>query len=82
MCDKVFKTQEYLHKHKTTVPIGQDISCNHCDQKFTKTSNLNHHKRSVHGSQKDYCCKICGQEGALRKGMLLEINKRESPTVL
>ena len=62
MCDKIFKTQEYLHQHKKTVHIGQDISCDQCEEPFAKTTNLNRHKISVHGNIKDYCCKICGQK--------------------
>ncbi|XP_072036821.1 uncharacterized protein [Amphiura filiformis] len=73
-CDKSFKTQEALDKHKR-LHTGQGLLvCQFCGKKMNGKSSLDRHER-LHKGEKPYKCEFCDKRFVCF--MLLKMHKQE-----
>ena len=63
ICDKVFKTLNFLSIHiKNVHGENPDIfNCNVCNKNFSTQHKLNIHTNAVHQEQKKFKCESCGK---------------------
>ena len=62
ICNKTFKTKNYLTEHKRTHREPEEYSCDKCLKVFGSISNLRGHIKTKHESTSSYSCEYCSKK--------------------
>ena len=83
-CDKTFRSQAWLNRHKREVHDDterEDLKCEKCDKRFRDRGTLTKHMRDAHPEDGALhtcaeCGKVCRSRGGLKQHMNLTHNKQ------
>ena len=76
ICDKTFKTNSEVRKHRK-IHFDGKFQCSHCGKKFKTVGNRNVHERQVHGAAK-YNCKFCEKIYKTKNTLEAHIKKKHA----
>ena len=62
ICNKTFKTKNYLTEHKRTHREPEEYSCDKCLKVFGSKSNPRGHIKTKHESTSSYSCEYCSKK--------------------
>ena len=77
-CNKVFKTDADLKKHKRRVHVGKSYHCSDCDFTSGWLESLKRHKKQIHGDTKHHT--IPSVRAPMPVHQTLSYNQVQTPT--